>query len=376
MVARLWVVSTPEASIPRWVRRLLWRVGVLVAALYVARGVLADLKSLLVMMLVSLFLAFAMEPAVDRLERRGWRRGSATGLIMGGVTIGVLAFITVMGTLLIDQVRTLAENAPDYVDEVVTWINDTFDAELDAQDLQDSIREADLPSRLASQGLSVTTRVLGGLLNALTIGLFTFYLVADGPRLRRSICGVLPPDRQREVLAVWEVAISKTGGYLSSRVLLALLSGLFHGVAFSIIGVPSSVALGVWVGLVSQFLPVVGTYLAGVLPILIAVVDSPSKALWVLGTVVVYQQIENYLFAPRITARTLEIHPAVAFGSVLAGAAVLGTAGALLALPAAASIQAVAGTYVTRHALVESVMLETPPRRPRRKRMASRSSGG
>ena len=86
---------------------------------------------------------------------------------------------------------------------------------------------------------------------------------------------------------------------------------------FQSLGTAAPVALALWVGIVSQFLPVVGTYLAGVLPVLLTFLDSPVKALIVLIAIVVYQQIENYLFSPRITARTMELHPALAFGAAL-----------------------------------------------------------
>jgi predicted PurR-regulated permease PerM len=329
-----------------------------VALLWILRGLISDLSTLFVFLLVALFLSFAIEPAVNNLAHRGWRRGTATALVMVGTLVAVIVFLVVMGTLVVGQVRDLVDNAPGYLDQTIDWVNDTFGSDLNADDLRARIEDADLPGWLASKSLDVTTAALTGLLNALTIVLFTFYLVADGPRLRRTICSVLPPERQREVLRVWEVAVDKTGGYLSSRALLALLSAAAHGVVFTAVGVPSALALAVWVGLVSQFLPVVGTYLAGVLPIVIALVDSPTKAVAVVVMVLVYQQIENYLLAPRITARTMEIHPAVAFGAVLAGAAVLGTAGALLALPAAASIQAVVSTYLTRHEVIESNLVE------------------
>jgi predicted PurR-regulated permease PerM len=112
-------------------------------------------------------------------------------------------------------------------------------------------------------------------------------------------------------------------------------------------------------GVMSQFVPTIGTYLGAVLPLLIALIDEPLNALWVLAFAVLYQQIENYLLAPRITARTMELHPAVAFGSVIAGAGILGPVGALLALPAAAVFQAVGSTYVSRHEVVDSKMTRT-----------------
>src|SRR5690606_12949468 len=137
--------------------------------------------------------------------------------------------------------------------------------------------------------------------------------VADGPRLRRAICSRLTPERQEQVLHTWELAATKTGGYLYSRALLALLSAIFHWVVFQSVGTAAPIALALWVGTVSQFLPVVGTYIAGVLPVVITFLDSPFKALVVLIAIVVYQQIENYVLSPRITARTMELHPALAF---------------------------------------------------------------
>ena len=158
-----------------------------------------------------------------------------------------------------------------------------------------------------------------------------------------------------------------------SRLLLGLLSAFFHYLAFVLIGVPYAIALALFVGLVSQFVPVIGTYIAGALPTLVALAISPADALWVLGFALVYQQIENYLFAPRITARTMSLHPAVAFGSVLVGGGLFGPVGALLALPAAAVIQAVGSTYIGRHEVVDTPM--TTDRVPRR-RLLSRLRAG
>jgi predicted PurR-regulated permease PerM len=128
------------------------------------------------------------------------------------------------------------------------------------------------------------------------------------------------------------------------------------------------------VGIISQFLPVVGTYLAGALPVLIALIDSPAKGLAVLIFVVIYQQIENYLFIPRITARTMDLHPAVAFGSALAGAALLGPVGAVLAIPGAAMAQALLSDRGERHALIDSELVTITPRRGRAERRAARKT--
>jgi predicted PurR-regulated permease PerM len=169
------------------------------------------------------------------------------------------------------------------------------------------------------------------------------------------------------------LAIQKTGGYIYSRALLALVSAFFHWIAFQAIGTPAPVALAVWVGLISQFLPVVGTYLAGVLPILLAFLDSPVKALIVIVFIAVYQQLENFLLAPRITAKTLELHAAVAFGAAIAGGAVLGPIGAVLALPFAAMVQGIVGNWGNRFEIIDNPLVASKsPKRPSSRKLSKK----
>lgn len=351
-------VTRERDTMPRWVPRaiLLFFAGVI--ALYVLAWLFGRLRGLLVMLLVALFLSFALEPAVNWLERRGWRRGVGTAVVMAALVVMLGVFLFLIGQLLADQVVNLVDQAPAYIEDTEAWINTTFDADVNADDLVQEFQQGgvagDFASDLAGNVVTTATQVVSVLFQLLTIALFTFYLVADGPRLRRALLSVLAPDRQREVLRVWDIAIQKTGGYIYSRALLALLAATVSAVAFTIIGVPFPLPLALWVGILSQFVPVIGTYLAGALPVLIALIEDPVDAFWVLVVIVVYQQIENYLFAPRISAQTMDIHPAVAFGGVIAGAALLGVVGALLALPAAATLQAFVSTYVTRHDVVES----------------------
>lgn len=200
--------------------------------------------------------------------------------------------------------------------------------------------------------------VAGAVLGLLTMGLFTFYLLADGPRLRRALLSAVRPEVQQEVLRLWEVAIQKTGGYVYSRLLLALASAVFTYVVLLIVGVPFAIPLALWVGVVSQAIPAFGTYLAAIAPILVALFTDPVKAVWVLVALVAYQQIENFVLQPRITAKTMALHPAVAFGSVLAGAALLGAIGALIALPTAAIIQAFISTYIEQHEVIENALAQ------------------
>lgn len=146
---------------------------------------------------------------------------------------------------------------------------------------------------------------------------------------------------------------------------MALVSGIAHYVLLVFLGVPYAPALAIWVGLVSQFIPTIGTYLAGALPMLIAFTIAPWYALWVLGFVVVYQQFENYVLQPKLTARTVDIHPAVAFGSVIAGTALMGAVGALIAIPAVATLQAFLGAYVKRYDVTDDPRVHGRRRRRR-----------
>jgi len=268
-----------------------------------------------------------------------------------------------------DETNNLIDNAPGYIEDGEDWLNRTFDLNLSSDQLSDQLSDPDGPFRsfvtsAAGNAVGLSFSVVGVIFRLFTIALFVFYLVADGPRFRRVVCSFLRPQRQRMVLDTWEIAIEKTGGYIYSRGLLAIISGFAHWIAFTVIGVKYAIALAVFVGIMSQFVPVVGTYIAAGLPILVALASSPADAAWVAGFAIGYQQIENYLFAPRITARTMSLHPAVAFGTVIAGAGLLGGIGALLALPAAAVLQAIGSTYIDRHPVVETPMTAVPePRR-------------
>ena len=357
--------------VPGWVIRAIavfW-LGFMVVGL--VRHLWFQLDGLILLLVISLFLALAIEPAVNRLARRGWRRGRATVTVMFGVLLSAGVFLGAIGGLIGTQIVDLLQNSETYIIDTVDAVNDTFGSELDPQEVVDEFNRPDGPVQefIKSQqdnAVALSLQALNGMLQTLSILLFTYYLVADGPRLRRVICTRLRPDRQRLVLDAWELAITKTGGYLYSRALLALLSAFFHWIVFEAANIQAPIPLALWVGLVSQFLPVVGTYIAGILPVLITFLDSPVKAAVVLGFIVVYQQVENYFFAPRITARTMELHPAVAFGAALAGFSLLGAAGAVLALPAAAMMQAIIGEWGVRHDVIDSDLtaMRMPGQRP------------
>jgi predicted PurR-regulated permease PerM len=353
-------------GIPRWVMRLVLILAGVVVALFAAYHILNQLRSLIVMLVFALFLSIALEPGVNYLHKKGWKRGLATGSIFLVVVVVSGLFIGLMIPLIVDQVGNFIDRLPGYIDKAgelaERWFGVEFSSERIQQALADAeINLADVANDVAGSVFGVGATLLATLFQILTIGLFTFYMTAEGPKLRRGICSLLPPERQREVLRVLDIAIEKTGGYFYSRALLALIASALAWAVFSVVGLPFALALALWMGVLSQFIPVVGTYIGGALPLLIALFEGWPEALVVLGFIVLYQVVENYFLSPKITAHTMALHPAVAFGAVIAGATLLGVPGTLMALPVAATFQAFVSTYLRRHEVIESYLTEAGP---------------
>jgi predicted PurR-regulated permease PerM len=361
-------------GMPRWIPKLLFMIVVAGFLAYAAFLTIRQLRDLILWLIAALFLSFAVEPAVNWLIQRGWRRGVATGVILFGSMIALGVLFAAMVPLVIDQVQQLVDKAPEWLAKATVYTKRWFNVELTNQTILNWISDSrSAVASAATRAASIGALMLSALFQVLTISLFTFYLVADGPRFRRTVCSVLPRRRQLDVLRTWELAIDKTGGYIYSRLLLAVANSVSSYVALKVLDVPYALPLALWQGLVSQFIPVIGTYLGAAVPLLVALLSDPWSALYYLIFVVVYQQLENYFLSPRITARTMQLHPAVAFAAALAGASIGGFLGALIALPAAAVIQATVSSYLTRHEVVDTELTreqttegpsERKPRRP------------
>lgn len=346
-------IFRPVEGMPKWVPRLLFMI------LYLALGTLAviwmarQVSDLLLSLFIAFFLSIALEPGVKFFETRGMRRGLGTGIMFLGLVLFVAGSVVAMVPLVAGQVGTLVERAPGYAQQVLDLLADQgIELAFDPEEFFEDADIGGLAGGVAGGAFGFTSSVLGMVLRLLTIGLFTFYMTAEAPKLRKVVLSSQPPERQAEVLRAYDIAITKTGGYFYSRLLLAVIAGLVAWIAFRLIGLPFPAALALWLAVLSQFVPVVGTYIGGVLPIVVALLEDPIKALWVLVFVLVYQQLENFVISPRITARTMALHPAVAFGAALAGGSLMGAPGALMALPVAASVQAFLGSYIFKHQVV------------------------
>jgi predicted PurR-regulated permease PerM len=346
----------PSRRVPPWFRRAVVFVLVAVAGYQVAVWAILNMRGFLGLLFLAWLFAVSIEPLVEWLERLGLRRGAATGLVLLALVLLTAGFVGAFGALLIDQLGQLITSLPDVVRTVVENANRRFGTDLEPSRIVEALplnpeRLDDIAGRLAPGALGVVTSVIGVVFQFFTFLLFGYYMSAQGPTLRKTVSRRFPPRQQQIIATVWLIAVEKTGGYVLSRVVLAVIATIVTGVTLLVLDVPFWLPLAIWTGVVSQFIPTIGTYLAIILPAVVALAADPVDALWVVIVGTVYQQIENYLIAPRVTARTVAIHPAVAFGAVIAGAALFGPLGALVSIPVVAAIEAVIDTYGHRYEL-------------------------
>jgi predicted PurR-regulated permease PerM len=377
-----------RSGMPGWVPAVIKMAGLELTIVIVVGGlalttvlfVLDRLSSFISILIVSLFLSFALEPGVSYLAKRGWRRGAATGLIFVIVLLMFSLIVALIVPAIVTGVSQLVSSAPELVTRLADLlrplgINISQD-QLIAEIRNNAQTLGAQATKLAGGIVSITSTVLGGLFRIATIGLFTFYMVAEGPKLRRVICSALPPARQERVLFIWETAIEQTGGYFYSRLLLAIINGTGMYIVLKLTNVPFAAPLALFEGVVAEFIPIVGTYIGGAAPILVAFLTSTSAGIASLAYVLVYQQIENYFLSPRLTARTMSLHPAVAFGAALIGGAMGGLFMAFLALPAAGVAQAAVKEWGRRYEVVGGELTEEPLPPPERRGIVERIREG
>ena len=234
--------------------------------------------------MVALFISFALEPAINWLARHGWKRGLATLVVMVVAAILVAVVVASMVPVLVQELRALILAVPGWVAKIDPWLQQWFGTSISAAAASSESQQ--LLSMVAGWGANAAGNLLGlvgdfvgAVFQIFTVALFAFYLIADGPKVRRAVLSMVRPRAQRDVLRTWDIAIDKTGGYLYSRLLLAVVSALFTFAMITILRLPFAIPMATFVGLVSQFIPTVGTYIAAALPVLLALLRSPPKAI-------------------------------------------------------------------------------------------------
>jgi predicted PurR-regulated permease PerM len=300
------------------------------------------LRNVLVLVVVAAFLAVGLDPAVRRLERWGVRRGGAVALIFFAAVVFIAAFVAAVIPPLVRQIGTFARDLPGYVQDlsdknprVKAWVVDNDIP----QRLRDALR--DVPGLIAgSLGnvVGIAGSVLAALFNALTVIVLTIYFMLSLSRIREGSLKLVPKSHREQVRDLLDPILEKIGGYIAGQVMVALIAGVLAFAYLLLTGVPFPIALALWVS-IAALIPLVGATIGAVPAVVVAFVTSVPLGIATVVYFVVYQQIENYLIAPRIMTRAVDISPAAVLLAALMGGSLLGFVGALMAIPAAAALK-------------------------------------
>lgn len=306
------------------------------AAVYTVRGVL-------IQVLIALFVAISLDPAVRMLTRRGVCRGLAVLLIFV-VALGlVAAFLVAVIPALVHQFQVLLHNFPDYLAQMqdrssrFRQLSDRFHVTSQTETFL-----ANLPGRLGNGLLGLTGRLFGVLVSTLTVVVLTIYFMLDLPRLRRGLLWLLPRVHRAQSGRIADIIIDKVGAYMIGGIVIALLAGTSAFIVFTVLGVPYAVPLAIVVA-VCDLIPMIGATLGAVIGVLVTLLATelwPTSVI-VAGFFLVYQQLENYLIVPRIQRSTVSLSAAAVLLAALIGGTTLGLLGAVMAIPVAAALRVV-----------------------------------
>jgi predicted PurR-regulated permease PerM len=312
---------------------------------------LYTVRAILIRILIALFIAVSLDPAVRLLTRRGMRRGWAVTLIFA-LAFGLAAgFLLSVIPPLVTQGRNLIDDLPDYLTRLQAnsaqfrELDDRYNVSEQLQGLAGT-----LPTRLGSGLLGFTGRVFGAVFNSLTILVFTVYFMADMPRIRTGVVRLFPMGRRPHARRVVDLVVDKVGGYMIGNIIISLIAGVVSYVAFLVLGVPFAVPLAFLVA-VCDLIPMIGATLGAVLGVSVALFTTglwPTTVL-VAAFFVAYQQLENYLIAPRVLKTTVELGAAAVLIAGLIGATILGLVGALMAIPVAAAVNVLLNERLLAH---------------------------
>jgi predicted PurR-regulated permease PerM len=337
-------------------RAVLKVVAIVLVALGVAlllQHVVIEVRTTIRWLFAAIFLALALSPLVDLVERARVRGRSLPR--WAAVLVSYIVFLAAFGFLVLEvippivrEVEKLGSQLPTYVKDFKDWAenNDEF-RELNAKyDITKLLSEqaAQLPSKLgdaAGAAREITVGLLNNLIEAIVVLTLTFFLLLDGQNQFQRATARLRAGHRERVRRVGLRIAGIVRSYVSVNVLLAALAGVFTWLALELLGVDLAVPLAVLVGIL-DLVPLVGFTIGGLLVAVVAALhDFPTALIVWIALFVVYQQVQDRVIQPIFYRRAVRVQPAVAILVVLAGAQLAGILGALLAIPVAAALGAI-----------------------------------
>ena len=316
----------------------------------VACGVLAGLyllyliREVIGLVLIAIFFALAIAPAVNWLDDRKVPRWMAILLVYLGILAGIFGIGLLVVPPIVNGVNDLSDDLPGYIDDLRE--NKTFRDYDDKYDITQKLNQQadELPSKLGDAAgtlRDVTVGVFDRFVQLFSILVITFLLLMDGSRILQFAYRQLPDQREARLRQVADDISEAISGYVFGNFMISIAAGLVTYVTLTILDVPFAVPLAVLFGFFDM-IPLIGATLGGILVgIVVAFTDFPTAVIIWVVVLIVYQQIENNLLQPVVYGRTVQIHPLVVIVAVLIGAALLGVLGVLVAIPAAAAVQSV-----------------------------------
>jgi predicted PurR-regulated permease PerM len=335
----------PERLVRFPVRTILTVLGTTVAVA-VFLEVIWISRHVVVWILISLFLALAMNPAVDYFQRHGIkRRGLAAGLTFILVLAGLAAIGALFVPTVVHQVSDLVGKIPDYIHDISKG-KGRFGFLETKYHLNERVREAIHKGGakkvlgLSGTALSITKSVISIVLGTITIAFLTFFMLLEGPKWMERFYGLLPAESRPRWENICNQIYRTVGGYVTGNLLISLIAGGSTTIVLIIMGVPFAVALGLLVAIL-DLIPLAGATIAAFVIGAVAFLHSIVAGIVVVVFFIVYQQIENHFLQPVVYGRTVQLSPLVILISVLIGAELAGILGALGAIPVAGAIQVI-----------------------------------
>ena len=333
------LTAVTPALVFRWAAAATF--GVLVVLL--AGMAVYAVRDVLVLVVIALFVAVSLDPAVRWLVRHGVRRGWAVSIVMMGLVAVLVLFVWSLAPPLIHQGNVLIKDLPGYVrdlDAKSRTIRELSARYRLTQKLSDLA--ATLPGKLAGSAVGFAQRFLGALLSAVTVLVLTIYFMADLPRIRRGLVRLFPRTRRTQVADIVNVVVDKVGGYMIGNIIISVFAGVSSFVCLEAVRVPYALPLALMVA-ITDLIPMIGATLGAAICVLVALF---TRDLWPAAIVVtlfflVYQQVENYYIAPRVLRNTVELPAVAVLLAALIGGSVLGVVGALMAIPLVAAVKVV-----------------------------------
>ena len=304
---------------------------------------LASASAVFILIIISLFLAAGLNPAVLFFQNRGLKRGASVGAVMGLVLLFVAAFISIAAPPLIDQGNQLVNNAPQLVKDLnnnafINDLNNRYGVIDSLQTRVDSvIKDGQFAITAFGGVIGVGKAVVSGLVSTFTILVLTLYFLAALPQVVQISLRFVPATRRDRVSKLSNAIIARVGSFVGGQGIIAILAALFILIMGLIIGMPYTAPLAMVV-LVCGFIPLVGHFIGMSIVTLVSLTKSPTTALVALGSYIIYVQIENYVITPKIMRKSLAIPGLVTIIAALLGTSLLGLIGGLLAVPIAAAV--------------------------------------